>query len=137
MKSFLIGIFIVVGAVLFSGCVTKPNVSNSKDITRGYYHGEVLVKENSQRAWDNQDKKFLSLEKFWRTYAERNGGLTWGQSENYPPYNDVKENDLFMVEIGSEICLMEFYHDRWRRANDVRRWDNSFNEFSACSKVFN
>lgn len=136
MKSFLIGIFIVIGAVFFTACATK-NVSNLKDITTGYYHGEVVVKENIQRAWDNQDKKLLSLEEFWRTYAKRNGGLTWGQSKTYPPYNDVKEYDLFMVEVDSGICLMEFYHDRWRRANDVRRWDDKFNQYSACKDVFN
>tara|TARA_B100001063_G_scaffold218143_1_gene221279 strand:+ start:986 stop:1114 length:129 start_codon:yes stop_codon:yes gene_type:complete len=42
-----------------------------------------------------------------------------------------------MVEVDSGICLMEFYHDRWRRANDVRRWDDKFNQYSACKDVFN
>ena len=136
MKSFLIWTFTVIGVIIFTGCVAKSNAENSKDIATGYYHGEVVVKENIQQAWDNQDKKLLSLEEFWRTYAKRNGGLTWGQSKTYPPYNDVKENDLLMAEVESGLCLMEFFHDRWRRANDVRRWDSSFNDYAGCAKVF-
>lgn len=101
-----------------------------------YSHGEVVFKNGQQLAWDEQSKIFIDLETFWRVYAKRNGGLTWGESKTYPPYNDVKEFDLFMVKIGNEICLMEFFHERWRRANDVRRWDDEFNNFSACSKVF-
>ena len=137
MKKLSIWSFIVVGAILFSGCAINGKAENLKQSANGYYHGDVVSKDGIQQSWDSQDEKFLSLEEFFRTYAKRNGGLTWGQSSTYPPYNDVKENDLFMVEIGSEICLMEFYHDRWRRANDVRRWDAAFNEFSACNKVFN
>lgn len=101
-----------------------------------YSHGEVVKKNNIQMAWDEIDKKFLSLEEFWRAYAKRNGGLTWGESSTYPAYDNVNEFDLFMVKIDGQICLMEFYHERWRRANDVRRWDDAFNEHSACSKVF-
>jgi len=137
MKLLLKGIFAVVVAVLFSACVSNENFQVSNDNKIGPSYGEVIVKDGKQQAWDDEDKKFITLEEFFRTYAKRSGGLTWGQSENYPPYKDVNEFDLFMVEIGDEICLMEFYHDRWRRANDVRRWDIAFNEFSACSKVFN
>jgi len=99
-------------------------------------HGEVVSKNGVDLAWDKQQNKFVSLEQFWRAYAEQNGGLTWGQSKTYPPYNDVKEYDLFMVELESGLCLMEFYHERWRRANDVRRWDDKFNEYGGCAKVF-
>lgn len=31
---------------------------------------------------------------------------------------------------------MEFFHNRWRRANDVRRWDPLFNEHGGCPDVF-
>lgn len=99
-------------------------------------HGEVVSKDGLDLAWDNENKKFVGLEEFWRDYAKKNGGLTWGESETYPEYNKVKEYDLFMVKINDGICLMEFYHERWRRANDVRRWDDKFNEFSACPRVF-
>ncbi len=112
-------------------------ISFSSLFAMNYYHGEVIIKNNTELAWDEKEKKLVSLETFFRNYAKRNGGLTWGESENYPPYDKVYEYDLFMVKIGNEICLMEFYHERWRRANDVRRWHDTFNEFSACSKVFN
>lgn len=99
-------------------------------------NGEVSIQNGKQVAWSEKDNKWLDLEAFWRSYAEQNGGLTWGQSKNYPPYNDVKEYDLFMVEVESGLCLMEFYHTRWRRANDVRRWDDKFNEYAGCADVF-
>jgi len=136
MRLLLKGALIIFVAVLFSGCITNKKVENSKYSEIKYSHGEVVVKNDKQQVWDSEDKKFISLKEFWINYAKRNGGLTWGQSKTYPPYNDVKEFDLFMVEIGDKICLMEFFHDRWRRANDVRRWDSAFNEYSACSKVF-
>lgn len=101
-----------------------------------YRHGEVVEKNNKQLAWDESTKKLVSLEEFWRAYAKRNGGLTWGESETYPPYSQVKEFDLFMVKIDGQICLMEFFHERWRLANDVRRWDPAFNDYSGCPKVF-
>ena len=99
-------------------------------------NGEVSIQNEKQVAWNETSKQWLSLEDFWRDYSKNNGGLTWGQSKNYPPYNDVKENDLFMVEVESGLCLMEFFHERWRRANDVRRWDSAFNEYAGCKKVF-
>ena len=106
--------------------------SNAMD----YEHGEVVKKDGKMQAWDKDQNALVTLEVFWRNYAKKNGGLTWGQNSKYPPYDEVKEHDLFMVEIGSELCLMEFFHTRWRRANDVRRWHDAFNEYSACSKVF-
>ncbi len=99
-------------------------------------NGEVSIQDGKQVAWSQSDKKWLSLEAFWRSYAEQNNGITWGQSKKYPPYNDVKEHDLFMVELESGLCLMEFFHTRWRRANDVQRWDDQFNKYSACEDVF-
>lgn len=101
-----------------------------------YNNGEVVKKDGKVQAWDEDKNKFVSIEEFWQSYAKKNGGITWGQSSKYPPYNDVKEYDLFMVEIGDKTCLMEFYHTRWRRANDVRRWDDAFNNYSACPIVF-
>ena len=100
-------------------------------------NGEVKLNEkNQQVAWDEDEKKWIGLEQFWRNYANKNGGLTWGQSTTYPKYEDVKEFDLFMVELESGLCLMEFFHERWRRANDVRRWDDAFNAYGGCPDVF-
>lgn len=101
-----------------------------------YDHGQVIKKDGKMQAWDEDKNKLVTLEEFWRNYAKKNGGITWGQSSKYPPYNEVNEHDLFMVEIGNELCLMEFFHTRWRRANDVQRWHDTFNEYSACPKVF-
>jgi hypothetical protein len=101
-----------------------------------FVNGEVRVQDEKQVAWNEESKQWINLEEFWRDYAKKNGGLTWGQSKTYPPYDDVKEHDLFLLEIKSGLCLMEFFHTRWRRANDVRRWDDKFNEYAGCAKVF-
>ncbi len=76
------------------------------------------------------------IEAFWEDYAESRGGLTWGRSDEYPPYSEVNEGDTFLVELEQGVCLMEFFHNRWRRANDVRRWDESVNEYGGCPYVF-
>ncbi|MCX7552272.1 hypothetical protein OS175_00150 [Marinicella sp. S1101] len=76
------------------------------------------------------------VEVFWMAYTQSKGGLTWGRSAQYPEYNLVKEGDTFMVELSQGPCLMEFFHSRWRRANDVRRWDDSINEYGGCPFVF-
>ena len=105
--------------------------------TVGARHGEVRESEQGVfSAWDNQVQEWVSPEQFWLNYAERRGGLTWGRGSDYPRYEDVKEGDLFMVEVESGPCLMEFFHSRWRRANDVRRWDPKFNEYGGCPDVF-
>jgi len=73
---------------------------------------------------------------FWNDYVKAKGGLTFPKSTTYPEYSKVKEGDTFLVETENGICLMEFFHRRWRRANDVRRWHPSFNQYSACPTVF-
>ena len=60
----------------------------------------------------------------------------WGAKEVYPEYDKVQENDTLLIQTESGPCLMEFFHQRWRRANDVRRWDKAFNEYGGCSTVF-
>jgi hypothetical protein len=99
-------------------------------------NGEVQLQDGKQKAWHEQTQQWLSLEGFWRAYAKEKGGLTWKEGKEYPPYNQVKEFDLFMVKLDSGVCLMEFFHERWRRAQDVRRWDEKFNEYGACPDVF-
>lgn len=73
---------------------------------------------------------------FWHNYAKANGGLTWGESDTYPEYDKVNEFDLFLVQTAQGPCLMEFFHSRWRRANDVRRWNPEFNKVLGCPHVF-
>lgn len=95
-------------------------------------HGEF----SDGKVFDENAGEFVTPLTFWRNYAELNGGLTWGESQEYPPYNEVKEFDLFLVQTAEGPCLMEFFHSRWRRANDVRRWNPQFNEVLGCGVVF-
>ncbi len=90
----------------------------------------------SFEAWDAVQREWLSPEAFWLRYAARSGGLTWGRGIDYPPYAKVKEQDTFLIDLPGGPCLMQFFHSRWRRANDVRRWDPAFNEFGSCPNVF-
>ena len=120
-----IGALIVASAMV--GCATpEPTTAD----------GQVRQFDGRVEAWDDINRTWVSLEQFWLNYAGRNGGLTWGRSAEYPPYDQVAEHDTFMVELESGPCLMEFFHERWRRANDVRRWDEAFNDYGGCPYVF-
>ncbi|MBN3563061.1 hypothetical protein [Aliamphritea spongicola] len=87
-------------------------------------------------AWDEVGQTWRKPVAFWQAFAQRDGIKSWGQSREYPPYDDVRELDVFMVELDSGVCLMQFYHQRWRRANDVRRWSPEFNSLAGCPDVF-
>lgn len=76
------------------------------------------------------------IEAFWLEYSDARGGLTWGTGTEYPLYSQVEEGDTFLVQLSQGPCLMEFFHSRWRRANDVRRWDETMNDFGGCPYVF-
>jgi len=60
----------------------------------------------------------------------------WPGSSEYPPYAEVGDHDTFLVQTQSGPCLMYFFHGRWRRANDVRRWGDQFNDYGGCPQVF-
>lgn len=79
---------------------------------------------------------WVSPDAFWDAYALRAGGRHWGRGADYPPYAEVSEFDTFLVEIDGATCLMQFFHARWRLANDVRRWNDRFNAHGACPRVF-
>lgn len=104
--------------------------------TDGEYNGQVVMQSGQSMAWQAQTQQWLTLDDFWQMWANSRGGITWGKSQHYPPYEKVKEQDTFLVEIDDGSCMMEFWHGRWRRANDVRRWDEAFNDYSACPRVF-
>lgn len=95
-----------------------------------------LLEDGSLRAWDAGQGTWVEPLQFWLNFAERRGGLTWGRRADYPPYDDVDEYDLLLIELDSGPCLMEFFHRRWRRAQDVRRWDERFNGYGGCADVF-
>jgi len=99
-------------------------------------HGEAKYTNNSLQVWNENIKGWQSGEDFWLSYAQNQGGLTWPKSTTYPNYNDVKEFDTFLVQLKQGTCLMQFFHSRWRLANDVQRWNDKFNEYSGCPYVF-
>ena len=87
-------------------------------------------------AWDAVNAEWVSVELFWVRYADRRGGLTWGSRTEYPPYAKVREFDTMIINVPSGACMMEFFHSRWRRANNVRRWHAKFDEYGGCPYVF-
>jgi len=86
--------------------------------------------------YSEQSKQWLGIEAFWQEVSKQKGGLTWGKSTTYPEYDKVKEHDTLLIELPQGVCLMEFYHERWRRANDVWRWNDELNNYGACPYVF-
>lgn len=99
-------------------------------------NGQVSEKNGKRLAWDEASASWVTLDQFWQNYAASKGGLTWGHGSEYPEYEKVSEFDTFLVKVPQGDCLMEFFHSRWRRANDVRRWDPFFNQYSGCPHVF-
>lgn len=100
-------------------------------------NGEVRQSvEHGMQAWNEANKQWLTMEAFWDNYANNRQQKNWPASSTYPKYEELKEGDTFLVHLKDSSCLMEFYHSRWRRANDVRRWDDAFNAYGACPFVF-
>ncbi len=121
---------------LFITNCNKPSHAISLQNSAGFSDGEIKTVNNELLAWNKPYENWLAIESFWHAYAARSGGITWGASETYPPYNEVKEFDTLLVELEEGKCLMEFFHSRWRRANDVRRWDEKHNQYGGCPYVF-
>ena len=98
-----------------------------------------FVKEDRNgvlKVWNTTEKDWSNIELFWQRYSIKNKAKSWGSATTYPNYSDVNEFDTFLIELKEGSCLMQFYHSRWRRANDVRRWNDAFNEYSGCPYVF-
>ncbi|MEM0955307.1 MAG: hypothetical protein AAGI24_14300 [Pseudomonadota bacterium] len=119
----------MMAAVGISASLPLPGVAE------GFRHGQIR-QDKETLAWDENVGGWVSPETFWMNYANSRGGLTWGRGRDYPAYEKVSEGDLFLVEVDGGPCLMEFFHGRWRRANDVRRWDPRFNDYGGCPNVF-
>jgi hypothetical protein len=123
--------------VLFAAADLVPALPPTADLAPGERNGAVhTVDGDTFLAWSSAAGKWLEPEEFFLAHADRRGGLTWGRGPNFPPYAEVTERDLFLLELESGVCLMEFWHRRWRRANDVRRWNEAFNDFGGCPYVF-
>ena len=99
-------------------------------------NGKLRCGDEQCEVWADEAGSWLSPESFWRRYAAANEGTFWGETPDYPPYEKVSEHDTLLVDTGRGLCLMEFFHERWRRANDVRRWGPGFGEVGGCPYVF-
>ncbi len=119
-------------ALLVSLCLLALNI-----YAENHKHGTVKVDDKGmQLIWDDNSNMWVNIESFWIEYANTKGGLTWGKSSQYPEYSAVKEHDTLLIQLKEGNCLMEFFHERWRRANDVRRWDDKLNSYGGCPYVF-
>jgi hypothetical protein len=99
-------------------------------------NGKLRCGDLQCEVWESESGGWLSPEAFWLHYAAANEGAFWGKTPDYPPYEKVAEHDTLLLDTGRGLCLMEFFHSRWRRANDVRRWDPGFTELGGCPYVF-
>ena len=114
-----------------------PAAANSRDTKPiAPKDGQVHATDASFEVWDARMKAWVDPELFWMSYAETGPGKFWGRSATYPRYRDVNEHDTIVIEVATGPCLMYFFHRRWRRAQDVRRWDPTFNDIGGCPKVF-
>ena len=128
MKVILINVLIVLA---LSFCVSDADAQRG-----GFRHGQTHQSErHGFVVWDNRVKRWVSPRRFWNNYAKRKGDRYWGQRRFYPSSRFVKEHDLITINTSNGSCLMEYYHGRWRRANDVWRWNRRFNQYSGCSNV--
>lgn len=121
----LLGVMLLLSAAAFA---EKP-----ADPSDGQLYGDD---DNKVQAWSASAEQWLSVEEFWLAFVDTNDGRFLGRSADYPPYGDLNERDALLVELEQGSCLMYFWHGRWRRAQDVWRWDDAFNEQLGCPFVF-
>ena len=129
----------IMSTIAFSSIAKAEGMSASKPAkpAPGQRDGQVHSLADGQfLAWDADIELWVEPVTFWESYAARRGGITFGWSFEYPAYEKAREFDTLMIQVDSGPCLMEFFHERWRRANDVRRWGPEFNEFGGCADVF-
>lgn len=102
----------------------------------GQTNGQLMKSAAGVQVWHAQSGTWATPEDFWVDYATNASGKFWGRSAEYPPYAEVNEHDTLLIEADGGPCLMYFFHQRWRRAQDVRRWDPGFNDILGCPRVF-
>lgn len=123
VKMKITPIVLISTVLLLVGCTAK--------------HGAFkTTHERDTMVWDQSVKQWTSVEQFWQNYANTSSGVNWGKGLTYPSYHEVKEGDTFVIVSNQGPCLMEFYHNRWRRANDVNRWNDQMNNYGGCPVVF-
>lgn len=99
-------------------------------------NGQIHESDAGLEVWDAAEGQWVEPETFWLNFATRRDSKFWGRTSVYPPYREVGERDTILIELDEGTCLMEFWHRRWRRAQDVRRWDPAFNSYGGCPHVF-
>ena len=99
-------------------------------------NGQVYREDGQAQVWSAAKEAWVSPEVFWEDYVATADGKYWGRGAEYPPYKEVNEHDTLIIEVDGGPCLMYFFHKRWRRAQDVRRWDPQFNDMAGCPNVF-
>ena len=121
--------------VLFLGLMSSSvsALQDSQETPDGQIFQNV---DETMIVWDASKKKWMKIEDFWKSFSLRNGGKDWGEGRQFPNYSEVNEADTFVYVTDKGKCLMEFFHERWRRAQDVERWDERFNQYSGCPYVF-
>jgi hypothetical protein len=102
----------------------------------GPSNGMIAISDSKVEVWNSRTSEWLSPEAFWLDYATHSEGKFWGRSSEYPSYDQVNEHDTLLIEVQGGPCLMYFFHSRWRRAQDVRRWNTEFNNLLGCPRVF-
>jgi len=120
-------LFLLVSLMLVSSLLKAQTLDN----------GSVNKQANGKSVvWNADTEEWISVELFWQQFGANNDAKHWGKSTQYPEYSQVQEFDMFLVELPQGVCLMQFFHSRWRRANDVQRWADEFNEYGGCPYVF-
>ena len=132
LKPLIIIIAALSCAVATSAALADGHAKRPADPHNGQVHDAIEGVE----VWDATVAGWVDAETFWYNYAQSSDGKFWGRAAEYPNYNDVSEHDTFLVVLPEGTCLMYFFHSRWRRAQDVRRWDPKLNEIAGCPHVF-
>jgi hypothetical protein len=122
MKTLVLSVLIILSVNCYSQKPKQGDLQNNSE-------GALVI-------WSADSNNWLSVETFWVEYAKQNGGVYWGKTGQYPEYSEVKEGDTLLLSTKKGICLMEFFHERWRLANDVNRWNDELNNYSGCPFVF-
>lgn len=110
---------------------------SSPELPPGDRDGQVnALEDGGFVAWDAGNRQWVDADTFWKNFAARGRGRNWPSGREFPPYSAVNEHDSFLYNSENGPCLMYFFHARWRRANDVWRWGDEFNEYGGCARVF-
>ena len=99
-------------------------------------NGQLHETSEGVVVWSDAADQWLDIESFWLEFSASNDGKNWGLRSEYPEYSQLSERDVLLIELAQGRCLMYFWHGRWRRAQDVWRWDEAFNEQLGCPYVF-